>query len=76
MDEEKQTHDPEETIPERVRRVAGHSLPAEPRRRWLSLIALSLLGILAMIVGLGIAIGSGAVKVFEHHVEKVKDAAK
>ncbi|MEQ8786389.1 MAG: hypothetical protein RIC55_08820 [Pirellulaceae bacterium] len=73
MDDEKQTHDPEETTPERVRRVAGHALPAEPRNRLLWVIAGSLIGIILVIVGLGYAIAVGASKLFEGWSERIID---
>jgi hypothetical protein len=76
MDEEKQTHDAHETTPERVRRVMGKPLAVEPRRRWLFLIAGTLLGICLMIVSLGIAIAMGASKLFEKWAQQVIDMSK
>lgn len=76
MDEEKQTHDADETTPERIRRVLGKPLPVEPRNRWLWMIGGSLIGIILVIIGLGVAIAMGASKFFEAWTERIIDMSK
>ena len=74
MADEQPQHRIHETTPQRVERVAGAPLKADPANRWLLMVALALLFVALVIVGAGIAIGLGAGGIFDRYTEQIEKA--
>ena len=74
MSEEQPPPKKRETIPERVRRVAGHSLKAEPYTR-LWMIALPLIFILAIIVTVGVIVGTDVWRIVSPYTNEIEREA-
>jgi hypothetical protein len=72
MTDEQPHHPLHETTPQRVARVAGAPLKAEPANRWLALVALTLLFVVLIVVGLGVVIGLGAKGIFSRHTDEIE----
>ena len=72
MTEEQPQRPKHETTPERVRRVAGTPLKAEPANRWLAVVALTLALLLLIILGVGLVVGLGASGIFSRYTEQIE----
>jgi hypothetical protein len=72
MTEEQPPRDIHETTPERVRRVAGKPLKAEPANRWLLLVGFTLVFLVGIILGIGLVVGLGAAGIFSRYTEQIE----